>query len=47
VATVFGVPDLGEGLLRAGMGGFGQRGEDVGDFVEPAPLLGGFGEDLA
>jgi hypothetical protein len=35
VAAVLGVPDLGQGLLRPRMGGFGQRSEDVGDLVKP------------
>jgi hypothetical protein len=38
---------LGERLLRARMGGLGQRVERVADLVPPAPLLAGLGEHLA
>jgi hypothetical protein len=37
VVAVFGVPDLGQGLLRAGVGGLGQRGEYVADLVDVMP----------
>ncbi len=47
VPLVFGVPDLGQGLLRAGMGGLRERAEHVGDLVEPASLLPRGGEHLA
>src|SRR6266536_3405072 len=46
VLAVLGVPDFGEGLLRPGVGGLGQRGEHVADLVEPAALLPGGGEHL-
>src|SRR5712675_503701 len=41
---VLGIPDLGEDLLRDRVGGLRQRGEDVGDLVEPAETLPGLGE---
>jgi hypothetical protein len=47
VLAVLGVPDLGQGLLRAGVRGLGQGAEHVGDLVEPAALLAGLGEHLA
>jgi hypothetical protein len=37
VLAILGVPDLGQGLLRPRMGGFRQRGKDIGDFVEFMP----------
>src|SRR5664279_6189241 len=43
VVLVLGVPDLGERLLRARLGGLGQRVEHVADLVPPAPLLAGLG----
>src|SRR6266487_1398714 len=39
-----GVPDLGQGLLRPGMGRLGQRAETVSDLVEPASLLPSLGK---
>ena len=39
VFLVFGVPDLGEGLLRARVGRLRQCGKDIAGLVEPAPLL--------
>ena len=47
VVLVLGVPDLREGLLRAGVRGLGQGAEHISDFVEPAALFPGFGEHLA
>jgi hypothetical protein len=47
VVLVLGVPDLGERLLRARLGGLGQRVEHVADLVPPAPLLARLGEHLA
>src|SRR3982075_3055355 len=47
VVLVLGVPDLGERLLRARLGGLGQRVEHVADLWPPAPLLAGLGEYLA
>jgi len=47
VVLVFGVPDLGQRLLRARMGRLRQRGQDIGDFVKPPPLLLRLGEHLA
>src|SRR5258705_5111844 len=41
VGLVLGAPDLREGLLRDRVGGLGQRGQDVGGLVEPAPALPG------
>ena len=38
VVLVLGVPDLGQGLLRARVRGLRQRPEHVGDLVEPAAL---------
>jgi hypothetical protein len=35
VVLVLGVPDLGERLLRARLGGLGQRVEHVADLVKP------------
>jgi hypothetical protein len=35
VAAVLGAPDPGEGLLRARVGGLGQRGENVRRFMKP------------
>src|SRR6266705_3620840 len=46
VVLVLGVPDPGERLLRARLGGLGQRVEHVADLVPPAPLLAGLGEHL-
>jgi hypothetical protein len=46
VLAVFGVPDLGQRGLRAGLCGLGERVEDVGDLVEPAALLAGGREDV-
>jgi hypothetical protein len=37
VRLVFGAPDLGEGLLRAGVRGLGQGGQDVRCLVELMP----------
>jgi hypothetical protein len=39
VAAVFGVPDLGQRLLCAGMRRFWEHPEHVGDLVEPAALF--------
>ena len=47
VRLVFGVPDLGEGLLRAGMRRLRQRREDVAGLVEPAALLAGGRDEFA
>ena len=35
MVAVLGVPDLRESLLGAGVGGLGQRREDIGDLVKP------------
>jgi hypothetical protein len=35
VFTVLGVPDLRQGLLRAGVRGLGERSEDVADLMKP------------
>jgi hypothetical protein len=47
VVLVLGVPDLGQRLLRPGMGGLGQRTEHIRDLVEPAALLSGLRKHLA
>ncbi len=47
VAAVLGAPDPGQGLLRARMCGLRERGEHVGDLVEPVSLLPGGREHLA
>jgi hypothetical protein len=39
VILVLGVPDLGQGLLRARVRGLRQRAEHVGDLVKPAAPL--------
>ena len=46
VLAVLGVVDLGQGGLRAGLGGLGQRIENVADLVPLASLLGRLGEHL-
>src|SRR5665648_1001696 len=46
VVLVLGLPDLGQGGLRPGVGRLGQSAQHVGDLVEPAPLLTGAGEHL-
>jgi hypothetical protein len=46
VRLVLGVPDLRQGLLRPRVRGLRQRGQDIGDLMEPAPGLPGLGEDL-
>jgi hypothetical protein len=35
-AAMLGVPDLGQRLLRCGLGGGGQCGQDVDGLVEPS-----------
>ena len=47
VGPVLGVADLREGLLRGGVRGLRQRGEDIRRLVDPASLRPGLGEDLA
>jgi hypothetical protein len=47
VLLVLSAPDPGQGLLRARVRGFRERGQDVGGLVEPAALFRGPGEDLA
>jgi len=47
VVAVLGVPDLRQGLLRAGVRGLRQRSEDVADLVEPAALFPARREHLA
>ena len=37
VRLVLGAPDRGQGLLRAGVGGLGQRGQDVRRLVSLMP----------
>ena len=39
VLLVFGAPDLGQGLPRARVRGFRQRGENIRRFVKPAALF--------
>lgn len=47
VLAVLGVADVLDCLLRRRLGRFRHGVEDVGGFVNPAPLLAGGGEDLA
>jgi len=46
VVLVLGVPDLGERLLGARLGGLGKRVEHVAYLVPPVPLLAGLGQNL-
>jgi hypothetical protein len=47
VGLVLGAPDLGQGILRPGMSGLRQRGQNIRRLVEPAATLPGLGKHLA
>jgi hypothetical protein len=41
------IPDVGQGLARAGLHGLGQAAQHVGDLVDPVTLLAGGRQDVA
>ena len=47
MVTVGSIPDLGQGLARPGLDGFGKAAEHVGGLVDPVTLVAGGREHVA